>query len=170
MTSAQPIALAAGGTASQRRATFEAAVMPLHAPLVRRLTLVLRDTSEAEDVAQEAWLRAYQAWDRFDGRDTRAWLWTIALRLAFDRLRRERRRVAAFVRRPAESAYHDDIDPDLWAALGALEPRARAALLANVLDGYTQREIATMLGVPEGTVASWLSRARASLREALADE
>jgi DNA-directed RNA polymerase specialized sigma24 family protein len=59
------------------------------------------------------------------------------------------------------------VDPDLWAAIGRLEPRVRACLLANVLDGYTQREIAAMLVVPWGTVASWLSRARASLREEL---
>jgi len=59
------------------------------------------------------------------------------------------------------------VDPDLWAALDALDPRVRAALLASVVDGYTQREIATMLGVPEGTIASWLSRARRTLRETL---
>ena len=72
-------------------------------------------------------------------------------------------------RSQADGAYHDHADPDLWAAVGRLEPRVRAALLANVLDGYTQREIAGMLAVAEGTVASWLSRARASLREDLVD-
>ena len=42
-------------------------------------------------------------------------------------------------------------------------------LLLNVLDGYTQAEIARMLSVPEGTVASWISRGRASLRQTLGD-
>ena len=58
-------------------------------------------------------------------------------------------------------------DPDLWAALRGLEPRTRTALLLNVLDGYTQAEIGAMLGVPEGTVASWLSRGRSALRKEL---
>ena len=48
-----------------------------------------------------------------------------------------------------------------------LEPRTRIALLLNVLDGYTQAEIAAMLGVPEGTVASWISRGRSALRKEL---
>ena len=58
-------------------------------------------------------------------------------------------------------------DPDLWAALSTLDTTTRSALLLNVLDGYTQAEIAGMLGVPEGTVASWLSRGRAALRREL---
>jgi len=155
--------------APAKEAGFEAAVGTWYAPLVRRLVVVLRDQHDAEDVAQEAYARAFGAWDRFDGTDVRAWLYTIALRLAFDRIRRRRRWVGRLVRPAVEPAYRDTVDPDLWAAIGRLEPRVRAALLANVLDGYTQREIASMLDVAEGTVASWLSRARASLREELAE-
>lgn len=170
MTPARPLVAPAIRTSDRSREAFEAAVGPLYDPLLRRLTLVLRDTAEAEDAAQDAYLRAYRAWPRFDGQDVRAWLWTIGLRAAFDRLRRRRRWVAALGRPAVDGSYQDRLDPDLWAALGRLEPRARAALLANVLDGYTQREIAAMLAVPEGTVASWLSRARASLRDELAVE
>jgi RNA polymerase sigma-70 factor (ECF subfamily) len=60
-------------------------------------------------------------------------------------------------------------DRDLHEALGALRREYRAALLLNSVDGYTQAEIAAMLQVPSGTVASWLSRAKAQLREALTD-
>ncbi len=148
---------------------FEPAVAPWYGPLLRRLVLVLGNEHDAEDVAQETYLRACREWHRFDGHDVRAWLYTVGLHLAFDHLRRRRRWSIRLVQRPADGAYHDDIDPDLWAAVARLEPKVRAALLANVLDGYSQREIASMLGVPEGTVASWLSRARASLREALVD-
>jgi RNA polymerase sigma-70 factor (ECF subfamily) len=150
------------------RPAFEIAVGRWYGPLVRRLVLVLRDEADAEDVAQEAYLRAFRAWDTFDGPDARGWLYTIALHLAFDDLRRRRRWFGRLVRHQSIGSYRDVIDPDLWDAVGRLEPRVRACLLANVLDGYTQREIAAMLSVPEGTVASWLSRARATLRKELA--
>jgi RNA polymerase sigma-70 factor (ECF subfamily) len=149
---------------------FETAVGPWYGPLVRRLVLVLGDVRDAEDVAQETYLRAFREWHRFDGIDVRAWLYTIGLHLAFDQLRRRRRWLGRLVRQPADGSYRDRVDPDLWDAVGRLEPMVRAALLANVLDGYTQREIASMLSAPEGTVASWLSRGRATLREALADQ
>ncbi len=58
---------------------FVAAVGPWYGPLVRRLTLVLSDASDAEDAAQEAYLRAFRAWSRFDGRDVRR---TLSRRLA----------------------------------------------------------------------------------------
>ena len=174
-------AAAAGGAAAaapraRDAASFEAAVRPHYAPLLRRLTLVLGDPHDAEDAAQDTYLKAYRAWPAFSGTDARAWLYTIGLHVAFDTLRHRRRwsgRLAWLGRPDApgrEPSYVDRVDPDLWAALARLEPRHRAALLANVLDGYTQREIATVMGVPEGTVASWLSRGRAALREALAPD
>ena len=61
-------------------------------------------------------------------------------------------------------------DPDLWAALGRLRREERAALVLTVLEGYSQAEVATRLGVPEGTVASWLSRTKARLRVELQEE
>ncbi len=149
---------------------FEAAARPHYAPLVRRLTLVLGDQHDAEDVAQDAYLRAFRAWDRFDGADVRAWLYTIALRLAFNEVRRRRRWLGILGGRAGATEpapWTDRSDPDLWAALGELDGRTRAALLLNAVDGYTQREIAAMLGVPEGTVASWLSRGRSALRAKL---
>ena len=146
--------------------TFEREVAPHYAPLVRRLTVVLGDEAEAQDVAQEAYLRAFRSWVRFDGEDVRAWLYTIGLRLAFNELRRQRRRLAA-LGRIQSLPWRDAADPDLAAALRSLEPRARAALLMNVADGYTHAEIAAMLAVPPGTVASWISRARVQLRAVL---
>jgi RNA polymerase sigma-70 factor (ECF subfamily) len=150
-------------------AAFEAAVRPHYANLVRRLVLVLGDPADAEDVAQEAYLKAFRSWERFDGNDVRAWLYTIALRLAFNHLRGRRRWLAAIGRIEARP-WRDPSDPDLWAALGTLDPRTRSALLLNVVDGYTQAEIGRILSVPEGTVASWISRGRATLRRELDPE
>jgi len=155
-----------------RRATaedFEREVAPHYAPLVRRLVLVLGDEAEAQDVAQETYLQAFRSWDRFDGADVRAWLYTIGLRLSFNELRRRRRWIAALGRvRP--KPWQDPADPDLAAALRSLEPRARAALLLSLVDGYTHAEIAAIFSVPAGTVASWISRARAQVRSELREE
>jgi RNA polymerase sigma-70 factor, ECF subfamily len=165
-----PVTVVAGvATVALDVSTFEAAVRPHYASLVRRLVVVLGDVSDAEDVAQDAYLKAFRSWGRFDGTDVRAWLYTIALRLAFNQLRRRRRWLVA-IRRVEPRTWSDPSDPDLWAALRRLDARTRSALLLNAVDGYTQREIALMLSVPEGTVASWLSRGRAVLRRELGPE
>jgi RNA polymerase sigma-70 factor (ECF subfamily) len=141
-----------------------------YAGLVQRLALVLHDGEEARDVAQETYERAWRAWDRFDGTDARAWLHTIGLRLAFNR-RRGRLRLAGFVssHQPATPAWIPGQRVDLWAALGELRREERAAILLNVIDGYTQAEIADLLDAPPGTVAGWIVRAKRRLRDALTD-
>jgi len=148
---------------------FEAAVRPHYRTLVRRLVLVLGDENDAQDVAQDAYLKAFRSWSRFDGADVRAWLYTIALRLAFNHLR-GRRRWLAVLQRVESRPWTDPSDPDLWAAIRGLDVRTRSALLLSVVDGYTHAEIGRMLSVPEGTVASWISRGRASLRLVLGDD
>lgn len=156
-------------TAADRDDLFTQVVGQHYPGLVRRLTAVVRDRDAALDLAQETYLRAYRAWDRFDGTDARAWLHTIGLRLAFnerDRRRRWSQRLGADSDAPAWVAPPDR---GLHDALGALRREYRAALLLSTVDGYTQAEIAAMLEVPPGTVASWLSRAKAQLREALTD-
>jgi RNA polymerase sigma factor (sigma-70 family) len=66
-----------------------------------------------------------------------------------------------------DAAWALKADPDLWRALSRLDRRTRAALVLTVVEGYSQEEAAAALGVARGTLASWLSRARAGLREAL---
>lgn len=150
---------------------FDAAVGEHYPGLVRRLTAVIRDADAAQDLAQEAFLRAYRAWDRFDGTDARAWLHTIGLRLAFNE-RARRRRWSGLIggRGDGGSAWVAPEDRGLHDALGQLKREHRAALLLNAVDGYTQAEIAAMLEVPPGTVASWLSRSKAQLREVLGND
>lgn len=154
-----------------RQDDFTAAIDQYYEELVQRLTLVLHDREEARDVAQDAYLRAFKAWGRFDGANPRAWLHTIGLRVAFNTLRRRRLSVRIFQSRaePAETWLLPDRMP-LWESLGKLSPPQRAALLLNVLDGYTQAEIARILGAPSGTVASWLASAKARMRNELREE
>jgi RNA polymerase sigma-70 factor (ECF subfamily) len=161
------------GTAWMKRAThieFEDAIAQHYPGLVRRLTVVVGGDVEAgQDLAQEAYLRAYRAWDRFDGADPRAWLHTIGLRLAFNERARRRRWGGVLGTRHAEPTWVHPDDRGLHEALRSLRREHRAALLLNIVDGYTHAEIATMMQVAPGTVASWLSRAKAHLRKALTD-
>jgi RNA polymerase sigma-70 factor (ECF subfamily) len=147
---------------------LEAALLDVYPALTRRLTLVLRDTAEAEDVAQAAFAKALEQRQRFTGGDVRAWFYTIALRLAFNELRRRRTALQAVDR--DEPAWAMASEPDLWLALADLEPSHRAALLLSTLDGYTHAEIGRMLGVAPGTVSSWLSRTKERLRALLGDD
>lgn len=149
---------------------FEDVVAEHYAMLVRRLTVVLDgDVEAARDVVQETCARVLHAWDRFDGTGARAWLYTIGLRLAFNE-RNRRARWARLIRPTAAvPVWVMPADRGLHAALASLRREHRAALLLNLVDGYTQAEIAAMLGIAPATVASWVSRAKAKLREVLSD-
>jgi RNA polymerase sigma factor (sigma-70 family) len=130
------------------------------------LTLIVRDPDEAEDLAQATLERAFKSWSSLRDEQLGAWLFTVGTRLALNELRRRRRWL--WQRLGEEDRVGEmSPDPDLWRALGELSRHERAALLLNVLDGYTQAEIAERLGVPPGTVASWLSRSKSKLRTVL---
>ncbi len=149
--------------------TFEAVAAAHYPSLVQRLVFIVRDHAEAEDLAQATLLRAYEAWDRFDGvSDPGPWLRTIGTRLALNERRRRLRR--PWSRLTVDEASETNTNLDLWMALAALRKEERAALVMNVLEGYTQAEIAALLEVPQGTVASWVSRAKYHLRDMLENE
>ncbi len=146
--------------------TLEDAVRAHRPWLVRRLALVVRDVAEAEDLAQQTFLRATQHWPFPPEQDVARWLAVVGLRLAIDE-RRRRKRWGFLPIRESDEAWAMTVDPDLWQAMQALDRRTRAALVLTVLDGYTQDEVATMFGVPRGTVASWISRGYGQLRRDL---
>jgi RNA polymerase sigma-70 factor (ECF subfamily) len=150
-------------------AELSVAVQQFHRPLVRRLALVVGDTEEAEDLAQATYATAIESWASFDGRDLRAWLFTIGIRKAIDEVRR-RGRIQRFWsgQRPVE--FMPDSDVALWHALEELDRPHRAALLLHVIDGYTHAEIAAMFDVRVGTIASRISRAKQQMRTVLAEE
>ena len=149
------------GIAETHRSSFESSMPGHYGPLIRRLVFVLGNEDDAKDIAQDAYLQAFRSWGRFDGSNPRGWLYTIAVRLAFNRLR-ARKRWHVPTRRIEPPAWDAPSDPDLWAALMTLDARPRAALVLNSRDGFTQAEVAHMMSVPEGTVSSWISRARRS--------
>ncbi len=155
-------------------------------PEIEVLLRVARTTTsnqaDAEDLVQETLLRAYRAINRFDGRYPRAWLLTI-LRNTNANLHRRQRPVTigdwellqtarpAFGRAAlpgAEDSFMDhELHADLEAAVRALDPRFRAALILVDVHDLSYSQAAAVMGVPVGTVMSRLSRARDRVRTSL---
>jgi RNA polymerase sigma-70 factor (ECF subfamily) len=150
------------------RAQLEAAYRAERDWLVRRLALVCGDAEQARDLAQETFVRALEHWPLPDPIAPGRWLATVGLRLAIDE-RRRRRRWGLRELAATDASWAIQVEPDLWHALAELDRRTRAAIVLNILDGYTQDEIAALLSVPRGTVASWISRGLARLRSALGE-
>src|SRR5712692_6461722 len=149
-------------------------------PLAYRVARgVLRNTADAEDVAQEALLRAYRRFDRLRDRNRfRAWLVRIAFRLALDRLRSSKRREQrdTFWSHPAHQppaataedlAVSNEFQARLDRALGELPEKLRLVLLLAAMEDHTIDEIAAIVGVSAGTVKSRIFYARKQLAEKL---
>ena len=143
------------------------------------LLRMLRDPDLAADLTQDAFVKAYRAYDSLQKpENARAWLYQIAHRVALDDLRR--RRIVRFVpladevRSTAPSAEHLVMDArlsgDLQRALERIPERQRAALLLAELHDLTGLELAAALGVSHVAARALLTRARESLRQALAEE
>src|SRR6266481_5678169 len=149
-------------------------------PLAYRVAQgVLRNTADAEDVAQEALLRAYRRFDRLRDRNRfRAWLVRIAFRLALDRLRSGKRREVRDTlwsqpeRRPPAANAEDlaasnEFQAHLENALAELPEKLRLVLLLVAMEGHTTEEIAAMLCISTGTVKSRIFYARRQLADKL---
>jgi RNA polymerase sigma-70 factor (ECF subfamily) len=137
---------------------------------------VLRNGADAEDVAQEALLRAYRRFEHLRDRTRfRAWLVRIAFRLAIDRARSSKRREVRETlwwqesRRPSteDLAAASEFQAHLDRAMEELPDKYRLVLLLAAMHGHSLEEVAEMLGLPVGTVKSRLFFARKQLAEKL---
>ena len=164
-TDAQLIAASLAGSRSAAEALFQR-----HWPACWRAAYALTGSPvAADDVAQEAFVRAFAALGRFDrNRPFRPWLQRIAINHALDLLRRERARVQLTETAIAVDPT-DEIGPDsdLRCALSQLAPERRTVLVLRYVLGYSPPEIASLLDLPDGTVSSRLARALADLRTCL---
>ncbi len=147
-----------------------------HAPRLHRLALrMMGNPQDADDVIQDAFVQAFSHIDRFRGGSSVAtWLHRITVNEALQRLRRHRRSEEKLRALPARSDVPDpadrtDLRLDLDAALARLDPDERAILLLRGQQGLSYAEIADVLSLAPGTVASRLNRARARLRQHLGD-
>jgi len=163
---------------SNELARFEAAVLPhLDAAytLARYLT---RNDHDAEDVVQDACVRALKYFDTFRGErgtSPRAWLLTIVRNTAYSWRKGHRNDALTTEFEETEHSPHGAAaDPDaketLSRALQRLAPEFREVIILRELQGLSYKEISDVAGVPVGTVMSRLSRARAQLQRALRKE
>ena len=138
---------------------------------------ILRNRADAEDVVQEAMLRAYRFFDRFRGGNARAWLLQIVRNQCYSWL--EKNRPSELMTELDEQMHqHPAASPETLAAQGderrrlddalqSLPPRAREVLILRELEGCSYKEIGEITGIPIGTVMSTLSRARERLQQVL---
>jgi RNA polymerase sigma factor (sigma-70 family) len=164
---------------AEKRAEFEAAVLPHLDAAYNLARWLLRSEHEAEDVVQEASVRALRFFGGFRGGDSRGWLLTIVRNVSYTWLRK---------RRPDELNLSLDEelhgredgarDPEgevlrkadvrsVKEALEALPLELREVIVLRELEGLSYAEIASVAEIPLGTVMSRLSRARSRLRDLL---
>ena len=123
---------------------------------------------EAEDVVQEAWMRAAAGLARFRGESSfGTWFTGIAIRCAFECLRRTPMVGAADVADRPTGDSAPELALDLERAIAVLPDGYRTTLVLHDVHGYTHTEIAALLGIEEGTSKSQLSRARRAMRATL---
>ena len=162
---------AAGDQAACRR------LMQRHlAPILRYAARLLADSAEAEDVAQETFLRLWQRLDRWpaDGSGLAAWLFRVAHNLCIDRIRRRRTVPMDDAAEPvddrpdaAQDLMRRERDRAVERAIQALPERQRAALLLCHHEGLSNAETARVLDIGVEAVESLLARARRTLRRCL---
>src|SRR5947207_429925 len=136
---------------------------------------VLRHREDAEDVAQEAFAKAYRSFQGLRDRDRfRGWLVRMTWRLAIDRLRSNRRRAAheQAVETPPDPRVDPDVDArdrhaHLWAAIDDLPESQRIVTVLAAIQGHDLKEVSRLLAVPEGTIKWRLFTARKTLQEKL---
>ena len=160
---------------------FEARLVETSTLAFRVAFSVLRQREDAEDVAQEAFAKAYRNFRQLRDRERfRAWLVRMTWRLALDKQRANRRRLAREALEIVEAGLQTRLQqttPDamvaqeraeqLWRAIDALPDKLRIAIVLAGIEGHDIREVALLLDVPDGTVKSRLFLARKQLKEQL---
>lgn len=140
-----------------------------------------RDETEAQDLVQDAYLRAYRFFDKFEkGTNFRAWLFKILKNIYINKYRKESKRPQmvdisnveasgdlAVTATPEDEIFDKLLDDDVTGAIDALPEEFRLAIILSDLEGFAYKEVAEILDIPIGTVMSRLHRGRRLLRNSL---
>lgn len=166
------------GTALPMAASLEQVVLPHLDAAYRLARWLTRNEQDAEDVVQDALLRALQYFPSFTGGNGRAWFlrivrntcssWRVArIRASTDLFDEERHVTFRQLSDPEASLIHSDNVTLIERAMSALPDRARRLLVLRELEGLSYRELADLMAIPMGSVMSGLSRARQAFRVAI---
>src|SRR6266508_2984705 len=170
-------------------ARFEAEALPLLPGLYSAAFRLTRNPSDAEDLVQETYLRAYRGFHQFEpGTNLKAWLYRILMNTFINTYRKRQRepqtvsddeiadwylysKMAESGLEPsAEASVIESLpDEDVQAALSSMPEQFRVAVLLADVEGFSYKEIAEITGVPIGTVMSRLHRGRKALQKRLWD-
>ncbi|MCC6775099.1 MAG: sigma-70 family RNA polymerase sigma factor [Hyphomicrobiales bacterium] len=164
---------------NDRNARFASVVVPHLADALSYARWLTGDRTDAEDVVQDACVRAFRAIETYAGGDGRAWVLTIVRNTAYTWLGKNRRTTLVPVEAlDGEPDIQSEQTPEeeliaradaarLEAAIAALPTEFREALVLRDIQGLGYREIAEVIGIPLGTVMSRLARARQRLMVAV---
>lgn len=160
-------------------------------PVFSLIVRMVRDRTLAEDISQEAFIRAFKAIGSYDPRyKFSSWMFKIAHNLTIDHLRRKRIETVSIhgspnavtaeeqartslvlessQERPDAYVENMELGSQIEAAIGKLRPEYRSVTLLRHVEGYSYQEISDILGLPLGTVKTYIHRARLELKSALA--
>jgi RNA polymerase sigma-70 factor (ECF subfamily) len=161
-------------------ASFEEAMLPHMDAAYNLARWLLRNEEDAQDVVQEAYLRAFKAFGGFHGSNGRAWLLTIVRNTSYTLLKKNRAvDLTTTFDEEIHTAGHESVSPAtilehsedaalISEAMGELPAEFRAILALRHQEGLSYKEIADIMQIPPGTVMSRLARARGKLKEYLA--
>jgi RNA polymerase sigma-70 factor (ECF subfamily) len=169
------------GIGPGREESFETVVVPHLDAGYRLARWLMRDEHDAEDVVQEASLRAFQYFRTFVGGDGRAWFLRIVRNTCYGWRRHGPRAPTDVFDEEQHSSARPQSDPEtlllqsddatlIARALDRLPDQFHQLLVLRELEGLSYRELSEVIGIPIGTVMSRLSRARVALRRALDNE
>ncbi|HET6886853.1 MAG TPA: sigma-70 family RNA polymerase sigma factor [Candidatus Udaeobacter sp.] len=169
-----------GAAQEHELASFEETMLP-HMDAAHNLARwLLRNEEDAQDVVQEAYLRAFKSFSGFHGSNGRAWLLTIVRNTSYTLLKKNRAvDLTTTFDEEIHTAGHESVSPAtilehsenaelIKEAMDELPVQFREILVLRHLEGLSYKEIADIAQIPPGTVMSRLSRARAELKEYLA--
>ncbi len=165
---------------ADEQARFEQALMPHLGAAYNLARWLTRDDHDAQDIVQEAYLRALKFFGGFHGADGRAWLLTIVRNACHTWHQQKQARGAAAFDEELHGVESDAPTPEaallrkegkqtVREAVESLPTELREVVVLRELEGLSYKEIAAVAGIPMGTVMSRLSRARERLQQRLSD-